>query len=131
MFHETTGVLELDFFIPIANGIPPSVITVRSISDLWGGAEDVTSLNLDTLLMPATAEPHTPVLSLPFLDLGDIKPSFLRDLFPRQMHTLNSMQTQSYWNFVHTKSNSLLCAPAGSGKSTLAQMSIWYAPSDE
>ena len=131
MFHETTDVLELDFFISIANGIPPSVITVRSISDRWVGAEDVTSLNLDALLMPATAEPHTPVLNLPFLDLGDIEPSFLRDLFLRQMHTLNSMQTQSYWNFVHTKGNSLLCAPAGSGKSTLAQMTIWYASSDE
>lgn len=127
MFHQTTDILELDFFIPIANGIPPTLITVRSISDRWVGAEDVATINLDTLIMPSIAEPHTTVLNLPFLDLGDIQPSFLQDLFPRQLHTLNSMQTQTYWNFVHTKTNSLLCAPAGSGKSTLAQMSIWYA----
>lgn len=127
LFHQNTEALELDFFIPISNGQPPPSITVRAISDRWVGAEDVITISLDSLVMPSLAVPHTPLLNLPFLHLKDTQPSFLSDLFPAQIQTLNAMQSQAYWNFIHNKTNSLLCAPTGSGKSTLAQMAIWYA----
>ncbi|KAF8974332.1 Sec63-domain-containing protein [Flammula alnicola] len=125
VFHQTMNTLEVDFFIPIPNGQVPSFVTIRSISDRWVGAEDTITISLDALIMPSASEPHTPVLNLPFLNIAEIQPHVLKDLFSRRLHTLNTLQTQTYWNFVHTRRNSLFCAPAGSGKSTLAQMAIW------
>ncbi|KAF9483938.1 Sec63-domain-containing protein [Pholiota conissans] len=124
-FHETLDVLGIDFFIPIRNGRPPPFISMRSMSDRWVGAEDTVTIPLSSLVMPSAAAPHTPVLDLPFLSIADIQPSSLWPLFSRQLHTLNALQTQVYWNFIHTSANGLLCAPGGSGKSTLAQMAIW------
>jgi antiviral helicase SLH1 len=125
VFHETTDFLSADFFIPIPNGQPPAFVTIRSISDHWVGAEDSMTIPLDSLIMPAASPPHTPVLNLPFLGIDEIDPPVLRGIFSRRLHTLNTLQTQTFWNLIHTRRNSLFCAPAGSGKSALGQMAVW------
>ncbi|KAH9482395.1 Putative helicase mug81 [Psilocybe cubensis] len=125
IFHPTTEFLDLDFFISIPNGQLPQFVTIRSISDRWVGAEDSVMVTFDYVIMPPTSRPHTPVLNLPFLTIDDIQSSFPKDVIPRRFHTLNVLQTQSYWNFIHNKRNALICAPAASGKSTLARMAVW------
>lgn len=125
IFHPTTELLNLDFFIPVPNGLPPQSITIRSISDRWVGAEDTITIPLDSLIMPPPAQPHTPVLNLPFLHVDELQPSSFQPGLPRRIHALNILQTQSYWNFVYNKHNALFCAPAGNGKSTLAGIAVW------
>lgn len=126
VFHQTTDTLKVNFFIPIPQGQSPSMITIRSISDRWVGAEDDVAVSLDSITMPSASQLQTPVLDLPFLKIDKVLPPHLKDIFLRHLHTLNALQTQAFWNFVHNKHNALLCGPVGSGKSTLAQMAIWY-----
>lgn len=129
VFHETTDALRTDFFIPIPSGQPAAFVTIRSISDRWVGAEDSMTIPLDSLIMPSASPPHTPVLNLPFLGMDEIGSSILKDIFFSRLRTLNTLQTQTFWNLIHTKRNSLFCAPAGSGKSALVQMAVWCVPS--
>lgn len=126
LFHQNTETLEVDFFISIPDGDIPPFVTVRAISDRWVGADDAVNVPFDSLVMPAAPKPHTPVLNLPFLKMVDLQPPILQDIFSRRVHTLNTLQTQTFWNLVHTRRNSLLCGPVGSGKTTLLQMAIWY-----
>jgi len=126
MFHQNTDLLAIDFFILIPSGELPDYVTIKSISDRWVGAEDTITIIFDTLTMPPVSQPNTKVLDLPFLAISDIGgPPIFKDIFSQDVHTLNALQTQSYWNMVHAKHNSLLCAPAGSGKSLLGKMAIW------
>ncbi|CAA7259895.1 unnamed protein product [Cyclocybe aegerita] len=126
-FYQTTDVLRVDFFIPTPDGQPPEFVTVKAISDRWVGAEEAISIPLGSIIMPAISRPHTSVLNLPFLNIADVGgPSIFQDVFSHRLYTLNTLQTQSFWNVVCARHNSLLCAPAASGKTTLAEMAIWF-----
>lgn len=130
VFHQNTDLLKVDFFILVPNGNPPNFVTIRAISDRWGGSAEAITIMFDALVMPMMAQPSTKVLRLPFLAINDIGgPSLFKEMFSSSIHTLNALQTQAFWNIVRAGHNSLLCAPAGSGKSVLAQMSAWYVPS--
>ncbi|KAF8165208.1 Sec63 Brl domain-containing protein [Crassisporium funariophilum] len=127
VFHQTTDLLRVNFFIPIPDGQPPPFFIIRSISDRWLGAEDAINISTDSLIMPDSSKLHTSLLDLPFLTIRELGgTSILEEIFSRQLQTLNSLQTQYFWNLVHSRRHSLLCAPAGSGKSTAAQMLVWY-----
>lgn len=130
VFHQNTDVLKVDFFILVPNGNPPNFVTIRAISDRWGGSAEAITITFDALVMPVMAQPPTKVLRLPFLAVDDIGgPALFKEMFSSSIHTLNALQTQAFWNIVRAKHNSLLCAPAGSGKSVLGQMSAWCVPS--
>ncbi|KAF8914047.1 Sec63 Brl domain-containing protein [Gymnopilus junonius] len=125
VFHQTTDTLQVNFFVPMPQGQSPPMLTIRSISDRWVGAEDDFAVSLDSIIMPSIPQLQTLVLDLPFLKIDAILPAHLKDTFSQNLHTLNTLQTQAFWNLAHNKRNSLLCGPVGSGKSTLAQMAIW------
>lgn len=125
VFRQTTEVLNVDFIISIPNGISPPSVTVRSVSDRWMGAEDETTIGLDSLIMPTLSESHTSTLDLPFLPTSVFRNSVVESLFSPRMDHLNLIQTQTYWSLMNTHSRSLLCAPTGSGKSVMGQVLVW------
>lgn len=127
MFHQNTTVLPVDFSIFVDDGNPIQCLTVRAISDRWSSSEGTVRIELDSLIMPLPPQPKTKILSLPFLNVDDIGASQLfTKIFSPEVRVCNTLQSQAFWNVVHSRHNSLLCAPGGSGKSTLGYMSAWY-----
>jgi antiviral helicase SLH1 len=128
IFRPTTESLDLDFVISIPDNEPPPAVTIRFVSDRWMGAEDEISIPLDTLVMPVASHSHSPRLDLPFLTLSTLHNPIVESIFANRLHNFNSIQTQSFWTLINTRSHSLLCAPVGSGKSMLIQVLVWYVP---
>lgn len=125
LFREKTTSLNVDFVISIQSGTPPPSVTLRFVSDRWMGAEDELSMPLASLKMPQVSTSHTPRLDLPFLPLSAISnPSV--DIFSRQLHGFNAIQTQVFWSLVNTRMNALLAAPTGCGKTALGLATLWY-----
>ena len=130
MFHQNTIALQIDFSILIDDGNPPEYVTVRAISDRWGGSEESVRIALDGLIMPLPPHDNTKVISLPFLNPHDIEaPQLFKEIFSPSFRIFNTLQTQAFWNVVCSHHNSLLCAPGGSGRSTLGHMCAWYCDS--
>ncbi|KAJ7283771.1 Sec63-domain-containing protein [Mycena rebaudengoi] len=125
IFRPTTESLDLDFVISIRDNEPPPAVTIRFVSDRWMGAEDEISIPLDTLVMPVASHSHSPRLDLPFLTLSTLHNPIVESIFANRLHNFNSIQTQSFWTLINTRSHSLLCAPVGSGKSMLIQVLVW------
>lgn len=126
MFRENSDVIKVDFVISIPGDQPPPSVTVRWVSDKWMGAEDEILIPLDSLIMPAPSQCHSPNLDLPFLSLSVLNNHIVEGLFSRRFSSFNTMQTQAYWSLVNTKWHSLLCGPCGSGKTTMVQVVAWY-----
>jgi antiviral helicase SLH1 len=125
LFRQNTNTLTLDFVISVPDGQPPPSVTVRYVSDVWMAAEDESLISLESLIMPSPSQCHSSILDLPFLPISIFKNPTVEKIFSERVKNLNSIQTQSYWSLVNTKSHFLLCAPVGSGKSVLAQILIW------
>jgi antiviral helicase SLH1 len=127
LFHQNTTALQIDFSILVDEGDLPQYVTVKAISDRWSGSEETVRIALDELIMPLPPQANTKVISLPFLNLGDIGgPQLFKEVWSPSIRILNTLQTQAFWNVVYSRHNSLLCAPGGSGKSTLGHMCVWY-----
>jgi antiviral helicase SLH1 len=125
LFRQTTEFLDTEFVISVSRGKSMPSVTLRYVSDRWMGAEDEIIVPLDDIVMPLQTDSHTPALNLPFLPITVIKENTLQNAYSNRVHTLNAIQTQSFWGLMNTPSNALLSAPAGSGKSMLAQMMVW------
>ncbi|KAF9534180.1 Sec63 Brl domain-containing protein [Crepidotus variabilis] len=126
--QHNTETIKAVFFILVRSGEATGTLQLRWISDRWAGAEDNIPIALDTLIMPTTSTTSTKLIQLPFLLIQDIGgPTLFKNVLPTSKHTLNSIQTQAFWNTVYAKHNSLLSAPMGSGKSTLIQLAAWLA----
>lgn len=125
LFREKTRSLDLDFVISIQGGVPPSAVTLRFVSDRWMGAEDELNIPLSSLKMPQPSTCHTPRLDLPFLGLSSLR-SASSNVFSRQLHGFNAIQTQAFWSIAKTRTNALLSAPTGCGKTTIGLATIWY-----
>lgn len=127
IFDQYTTALQVDFSILVDESNPLQYVTVRASSDRWVGSEETVRIALDDLIMPSPPLANTKIISLPFLNLGDIGASQLfKEIFLPSIRILNTLQTQAFWNVVRSPHNSLFCAPGGSGKSTLGYMSAWY-----
>lgn len=130
VFHQNTTALQVDFSILVDDGNPPESVTIRAISDRWGGSEESVRIPLDGLIMPLPPHDNTKIISLPFLNLHDIDTcESFKKIFSPSIRVLNTLQTQAFWNVVCSRHNVLLCAPGGSGKSTLSHMCAWYCGS--
>ncbi|KAH6915313.1 activating signal cointegrator 1 complex subunit 3, partial [Coprinopsis sp. MPI-PUGE-AT-0042] len=120
-FYQDTQTLDQNFVLPIPEGDMPASLTVRWVSDFWIGADQELIVPLDALIMPPKAQCHSTMLDLPFLptaDLLDPHVASVRD----NMLLFNSIQTQCFWPFMHSKANTLLCSPGGSGKTAFADI---------
>lgn len=121
VFHQNTEELDLDFVLPIPHGSTPSSFTVRWVSDRWLGAEEEIPIALADLAMPPVPQCHTPILPLPFLSVSRI-PTTLASLYANRFSVFNTIQTQSFWTLMHSRSPTLICAPSGAGKTVMAEI---------
>ena len=124
-FGPSTGVVQLEFIIPLP-GSPPPFVTIRAISDRWLGAEEEIIVPFDDLVMPPLPVRRTSLLDLPLLrtDL-QIFDERTKHAFSR-FTQFNSIQTQCLWPTYNSARNMILCASASSGKSLISQLGIWY-----
>lgn len=119
-FRQTTEVLNIEFVIAIADGLPPPSVTIRFVSDRWIGAEEEILVPFDDLVMPFPTGSHTPLLTLPYLPLSVVRQPRVEELFAQHISQFNGIQSQVFWSLMNTKWHSVLCAPTASGKSTMA-----------
>jgi antiviral helicase SLH1 len=129
-FHQGTTSLNVTFDIRIPNGQAPPAVTIKFVSDRWIGAEDHVFIPLEGLVMPPPWVNHSPKLDLPFLPLSSVRNSAVEAIFTPRMDTFNAIQTQVFWSVIHTRMNSLICAPTGCGKSLLGQILVWSVQID-
>ena len=124
VFRESSSNMNTQFMIPISSSRPLPSITIRCISDRWLDAEQEIVVPLDDISMPGVSSTMSLIHSLPFLALVTLLDRRLADCFSSTLHSLNAIQTHSYWNVMSIKQNALLCGPTGSGKSTLGMLLI-------
>ncbi|PWN54230.1 Sec63-domain-containing protein [Violaceomyces palustris] len=118
---------ELSFTIQVPKELPAGV-SVRWISDRWIGSENSVWVPFDDLIMPPLPPNHLALLDLPLLPVSSaIRDPVLEAIYSSEMSAFNALQTQVFHTLMHTKANSLVCAPMCSGKSTVVHMAIWRA----
>ncbi|KAJ3573353.1 hypothetical protein NP233_g2488 [Leucocoprinus birnbaumii] len=120
--RPSTEKAKLDFIINIPAETRPHFLTIRVVCDRWIGAEEEMQVPLDTLVMPAPPQSHTPLLSLPLLSTSILKQQILQASLSQTISTFDAIQTQAYWTLTQADYHALLCAPSGNGKSTLARI---------
>ena len=124
LLRPSTTSLDIDFVIPIGDAVPLSY-TVISASDRWLGSDIQILISLDALVMPQPPVDQTPLLNIPYLYISCFDDAQLEQSYRAYITTLNSIQSQAFWNFYHTQFNTLISAPVGSGKSLLGEAAIW------
>lgn len=122
LFRPATEVINVDFVISIPDGMPPTSMTLRYVSDRWIGAESEVSVSFESLLMPPASLSHTPRLDLPYLSPSALGDQAVELCLSDRIDGFNAIQTQILWSFMHTSMHSLICAPIGCGKSVMAQI---------
>ncbi|KAI0082569.1 Sec63-domain-containing protein [Panus rudis PR-1116 ss-1] len=130
IFRQTTEAIDFDFVISIPDGKPPPSVILRFVSDRWMGAEDEVTVPLDSLVMPAASDSHTPRLDIPFLPISALHDPVLEDFFGLQVNSFNAIQSQIFWSLLNTRLHSLVCAPTGCGKSIMGQLTAWRTLDD-
>lgn len=123
-FGQDMGPSHIRFIIPLSDP-PPSMVTIRAISDRWVGADQEIPVTFEELVMPVPPVHRTSLLDLPLLrtDLQIFDP-LSRRTFSRFVQ-FNSIQTQCFWTIYNTERNVLVSASSSSGKSLLGQLAIW------
>ncbi|WRT70052.1 uncharacterized protein IL334_007046 [Kwoniella shivajii] len=124
--QPTTSMVDLDFVLPF-DDMPPSSISIVSISDRWLWSHEQITIDLSDLVMPNHPPPRTELLDIPFLRLSCLDDPALESAYKNTMTTLNSIQSQAFWTMYNTSVNALISAPVGSGKSFLGEAAIWNA----
>lgn len=128
LVRPSTTLLHQDFIVPI--GTVPTALHVRVVSDRWMGAEDVYTVSLRELIMPAPPPPHLPLLDLPLLAAVDaFSEPLLCDLYAAETPTFDPVQTQTFHAMYHASSNALVCAPSAPSRGTLLELAIWFVSS--
>lgn len=124
--RPTTEEVNVDFILRIDGSKHIDFITIRTASDRWLGSEDLVSVSLENLVMPAPPNPSTKLIDLPFLSTSSLSNLKLESAMNNiGIRNFNSIQTQCFESFYAYTENILLCAPVYSGKSTLSQLAIW------
>ena len=124
VFRQNTEYLEVDFVISIPSTRSPPSVTLRFVSDKWMGAEEEVNIPFEDLVMPTLTDVHTPRLDMPFLSLDVLHDQPLHDALSARIHSLNGIQSQTFWSLVNTRLHALVCAPTGSGKSLIGQLAM-------
>ena len=122
IIRPSTKRTKLDFTIIISTGMRPPFLTIRVACDRWIGADDEVHVPLDSIIMPASTQSHTPLLPTPLLSISVVEQPALRESLSQVISTFDAIQTQAYWTMINTSHHALLCAPSGNGKSTLAKI---------
>jgi antiviral helicase SLH1 len=117
---------ELNFTIPLSDPMP-SQIYVRAISDRWLGADTVTPVSFQHLILPDTQTVYTPLLNLQPLPITALKNPVIEKIYESRFKYFNPMQTQIFHTLYHTSSNVLLGSPTGSGKTIACELAMWWA----
>ncbi|TIB72226.1 Sec63-domain-containing protein [Wallemia mellicola] len=126
--RPTTEEVNVDFILRIDGSKQIDFINIRTASDRWLGSEDLVSVSLENLVMPAPPNPSTKLIDLPFLSTSSLSNLKLESAMNNiGVRNFNSIQTQCFESFYAYTENILLCAPVYSGKSTLSQLAIWRA----
>jgi len=113
---------KLDFTVAISTSMRPPFLTIRVACDRWIGADIEVYVPFDSIIMPASTQSHTPLLSMPLLSTSIIEQPALRESLLQEIPVFDAIQTQAYWTMIKTCHHALLCAPSGNGKSTLAKI---------
>lgn len=130
MWHSEYFLLKIDqaeetqvinFTIPIYDPRPKEMY-IHAVSDRWVGAEAMTTIRLENIVLPESFPPNTdllPLMPLPITALGD---KMYEKLY--KFTHFNPIQTQVFFNAYHTDTNILLGSPTGSGKTIVAELAI-------
>eukprot|EP00002_Diphylleia_rotans_P001075 TRINITY_DN10590_c0_g1_i1.p1 TRINITY_DN10590_c0_g1~~TRINITY_DN10590_c0_g1_i1.p1 ORF type:complete len:1715 (+),score=334.69 TRINITY_DN10590_c0_g1_i1:82-5226(+) len=110
---------KLCFTIPIFEPLPPQYY-VRAVSDRWIGAETLSVISFQSLILPDRQSAHTELLNLDPLPLSVLGNTEFQSIF--KFTHFNPVQTQFFYVTYHTDNNILLGAPTGSGKTVCAEL---------
>ena len=118
--------LEIDCTVPLTDHLP-SQIYVRAVSDKWQGAETLTPVSFQHLILPELNPPQTQLLDLQPLPVSALQNATLEDIYSQKFLYFNPVQTQVFHTVYHSNENVLIGAPTGSGKTIAAELAMWAA----
>jgi len=110
------------FTIPLFEPLHPQYF-IRCTSDRWLGAETVLPISFTHLILPEKFPPHTELLDLRPLPIGELKNKSFEVLY-RDFDHFNPVQTQTFNVLFNSDVNTLVAAPTGSGKTVCAEFAI-------
>eukprot|EP01094_Clydonella_sp_ATCC50884_P027740 TRINITY_DN8091_c1_g2_i1.p1 TRINITY_DN8091_c1_g2~~TRINITY_DN8091_c1_g2_i1.p1 ORF type:complete len:1853 (+),score=962.58 TRINITY_DN8091_c1_g2_i1:598-5559(+) len=113
----------LTFTVPLLEPMPPQYF-IRVVSDRWLGAESVLPISFAYLILPEKYPPHTELLDLQPVLLGDLKNDAFARAYEDDVRVLNPIQTQTFPVLYGSDHSVLVAAPTGSGKTLCAEMCV-------